>query len=254
MSDIYQIIVNNSYFGAIGTADFELLDDESLRLGDWLAEGMHGTMRYMERSKDIRHDLRALFPDVQSVIVTLTPYAKVEPHVPVIAAFAHNFEDYHREIKNRLHTLLHDIQAADPSIRGRVVVDSAPTFERAWAVRAGLGWIGRNSMLINPELGSYTLIGLLLINKKIGVKSERQPNRCPRECTLCRKTCPNGAIKSNHTIDARRCISYLTIENKETSDYPTHGHIFGCDRCIEVCPFNKHIETIAPVVTSASRH
>lgn len=247
MLNIDEIIVNCG-FGAVGVAPFEVLNREREQLAEWLDAGMHGAMGYMERSSKIRDDLRFVFPDVKSVIVTLTPYSRVEAHHPTVAAFAHNFRDYHVEIKNRLHQLLNELKNADPSIKGRVVVDSAPVFERAWAVRAGLGWIGRSSMLIHPSLGGYTLIGLLLINRAIEWSSDRVENSCPDGCTLCRDACPNRAIGDNCTIDARRCISYLTIESDSPPQYAVHGSIFGCDRCMEVCPFNSMIQSIKPTI------
>lgn len=248
MSDLNKIIVNSG-FGAVGTAPYEVLYDDRNRLKNWLLMNYHGSMSYMERSVDIRHDLRHLFADVRSVIVTLTPIKRVARHTPTIAAFAHNFPDYHVEIKNRLHSLLSELQKADQTIRGRAVVDSAPAFERAWAVRAGLGWIGRNSMLIHPELGSYTLIGLLLINREIdGEMPVVVENRCPDGCELCRRSCPNSAISDDRTIDARRCVSYMTCERAEIN-YPLHSHLLGCDRCTDVCPFNRAVPIMEPTVT-----
>lgn len=240
-------IIRSGDFDAIGVAPAELLVDEQTRLSKWLDQGMHGSMNYMERSVEIRHDPKALMPQVQSVIVTLSAYHRVTPHYPTIAAFAHCFKEYHPLIKNKLHALLGNIRQCDPTIRGRVVVDSAPTFERAWAVRAGLGWIGRSSMLINPTLGSYTIIGLLLIDKKVDWTTQIIKNGCPKSCNLCRNACPNGAINDNMTIDARRCISYLTIET-DNPHYPTHDNIFGCDRCIDICPYNRQNSAIEPTI------
>lgn len=247
MSDFQQIFLNSG-FAAVGVTSPQLPNSVTNRLRQWILDGHHGNMRYMERSIDSRADLTRIFADVKSVIVTLTPIKRIATHSPTIAAFAHNFTDYHLEIKNRLHLLLSDLQKVEPMIRGRAVVDSAPAFERALAVNAGLGWIGRNSMLIHPRFGSFTLIGLLLINKELPFNTNIVENLCIDGCTLCQDACPNGAIGNDCTIDARCCISYLTCEKSEPVAYPTHNHILGCDRCTEVCPHNNAVEIIEPSI------
>lgn len=224
-----------------------MLEQQRLHFHKWLDQGMDAGLSYLRNSINLRHDAHNVFPNVQSIIVTLTSIHKVEPHTPTIAAFAHNFSDYHHVIKERLNALLLSLQQADNTITGRAVVDSAPIFEKALAVRAGLGWIGRNSLLINPNLGSYTHIGLLLINRELSPNLNIIPNHCPAGCTLCRDACPNQAINNNRTIDCRRCIAAITIEKGE-AHHPTHNHIFGCDRCLEACPYNSKIEVREPTI------
>lgn len=242
-------IVHRSDFDAVGITTAEPLEQEQFFFRQWLNAGMDAGLSYLKNSIDLRHDARNIFPDVQSIIVTLTAIKRVAPHTPTIAAFAHNFGDYHHVIKERLNRLLRDLQQADSTITGRAVVDSAPIFEKALAVKAGLGWIGRNSLLINPTLGSYTHIGLLMINRPLPANLNIIPNRCSESCNLCRQACPNHAINDNRTIDCRRCIAALTIEKSETYP-PTHHHIFGCDRCMEACPYNRQMEVIEPTITN----
>lgn len=256
MSDLRQIIereYRTCGFSAVGTVAFALLDQERDRFGEWLAQGYGADMGYLERSAEYRHDLRRLFPDTQSVVVTLTSYHRpaeevAQPDgVPRIARFAWS-DDYHEIIKANLNRLLNAVRTYPEfeNVKGRAVVDSAPTFERAWAVRAGLGWIGRSSMLINPHLGSFTLVGLLLLDAPLAadfIEPAKIPNGCG-ECQKCVDACPTGAIVAPKTVDARRCISYQTIERKEQSiEDPFRealdGRIFGCDRCMEVCPYNN---------------
>lgn len=238
-------------FSAAGTVAFALLDEERERFAQWLSRGYAVDMEYLGRSAEYRHDLRRLFPEVRSVVVTLTSYRHppevCQPEgVPRIARFAWS-DDYHGVIKNNLRQLLEAIRGYDGfgQVKGRAVVDSAPAFERAWAVRAGLGWIGRSSMLVHPDLGSFTLIGLLLLDAPLPEDlplPEQVPNGCG-ECRRCMEACPTGAIVAPHTVDAGRCISYQTIERREgvAEEFRPilEGRIFGCDRCMEVCPYNN---------------
>lgn len=238
-------------FCAASVVPFDLLDDHQKYLAEWLDGGNHAGMSYMERSLPIRHDMRALFADVKSVVVTLTSYSPVANNGPRAAAFAQNFEDYHRTIKDRLHTLLALLRRDYPELRGRPVVDSAPTFERAWAVRAGLGWVGRSSMLINPRFGGYTLIGLLLLDNDFDLESKPLPEPLPDgcgACSCCRDSCPTGAILDNRTIDARLCMSYHTTQSREPippSISALQGdRLYGCDTCLEACPYNQKLKIL----------
>ena len=235
-------------FDAVGVAVCETLDEPTRRLKKWLADGLHGDMEYMARSADIRGDLSAVMPGARSVVVTLTSYRNTlsqPPGTPAIATFA-RAGDYHTVIKNRLHSLLEIIRREYPEVKGRAVVDSAPAFEREWAVRAGLGWIGRSSMLVNPVLGSYILIGLLLLDCDVVPSGSKIETACG-SCRRCIENCPTGAIISDRQVDARRCLSYQTIERKgavEKEFVPKlGGRIFGCDRCMEVCPYNINART-----------
>ncbi len=238
-------------FSAAGTVAFGLLDEERERFGGWLAAGYGAGLGYLERSAGYRHDLRRLFPAVRSVVVTLTSYrrpAGVEQAegVPRIARFAWG-EDYHEVLKRNLRRLAEAIRRYDGfgGVKGRAVVDSAPAFERAWAVRAGLGWIGRSSMLVHPRLGSMTLIGLLLLDAPLPEAFEppvQVPDGCGG-CGRCVEACPTGAIVAPRRVDAGRCIAYQTIERQGVVEEEIRpvlgGRIFGCDRCLEVCPYNN---------------
>lgn len=238
-------------FSAAGTVAFALLDEERERFAQWLSRGYAADMHYLGRSAEYRHDLRRLFPEVRSVVVTLTSYRRppevCQPEgVPHIARFAWS-DDYHEVIKSNLRRLLEAIRGYEgfASVTGRAVVDSAPAFERAWAVRAGLGWVGRSSMLIHPELGSFTLIGLLLLDAPLPdgfPLPEQVPDGCG-ECRRCMEACPTGAIVAPHTVNAGRCISYQTIERHDVVADELRPmlerRIFGCDRCMEVCPYNN---------------
>lgn len=254
MSALHEI-VENEYracgFSAAGTVAFALLETERDRFTGWLAEGYAADMGYLGRSVGYRHDLRRLFPEVRSVVATLTSYrrgpkVRQSEGTPRIARFAWS-DDYHDIIKSNLRQLLEAIRSYKgfELVKGRAVVDSAPAFERAWAVRAGLGWIGRSAMLIHPGLGSFTLIGLLLLDAPLP-KGFRIPERVADgcgNCSRCMEACPAGAIVSPRTVNAGHCLSYQTIERHgpvEDALRPVlEGRIFGCDRCLEVCPYNN---------------
>ncbi len=240
-------------FTAVGWVPFELQELERERLAGWIAAGRHGRMAYLERSLPHRHDARALFPEVQSVVAVLSSYKRTPDdearclHEPFVARYAWG-EDYHAWMKSRLRQMLRQLQQQNPAVRGRAVVDSAPTFERAWAVRAGLGWVGRSSLLIHPLYGSYTNLGLLLLNIPCPEPpADPVENRCGA-CRRCVEACPTGAICADSpTIDARRCIAYQTLSlsgGPEESFRPLlGGRIFGCDACLEACPYNEKAPT-----------
>lgn len=247
-------------FSAAGVVAYAPLEAERERFQRWLSAGYGADMGYLARSAAYRHDLRRLFPEVRSVVVTLTSYRRPpavrQPEgVPRIARFAWG-RDYHDLLKRNMRHLLDAIRRHEgfAAAKGRAVVDSAPAFERAWAVRAGLGWVGRSSMLVHPRLGSFTLIGLLLLDVPLPddyVPPVGVPNGCG-SCSRCMEACPTGAIVAPRTLDARRCLSYQTIERREAVEAEFRaalaGRIFGCDRCMEVCPYNNQAEMpLSPV-------
>lgn len=239
-------------FDAVGVAPYKLLWEPLERLRRWTEAGKHGQMEYMVRSLDKRHDLSFLMPGVRSVVVTLSlyrPSAAQSAQVPQVAAFAWG-DDYHYVIKDRLNRLLHRIQEHYPQVNGRAVVDSAPTFERHWAQIAGLGYIGRSSMLINETLGSYTIIGLLLLDTSIEAYDVPFDKNLCGTCRACIENCPTSAIGEDRTIDARRCLSYQTIELRGPATTSLQGHLFGCDECLQVCPHNRAApcRDIAPMI------
>jgi epoxyqueuosine reductase len=208
----------------------------------WLAKGYAGVMDYLERTAHLRINPEELLPDARSAIVVGLNYAPAElPNTGYrIARYALG-DDYHAVIREKLETLLGAIQAIEPSAQGRVCVDSAPVLERDLALLAGLGWYGKNTCLINTHRGSYFFLGVLLLTLELEYDSPAQGG-CGT-CRLCLDACPTGALVEPYQLDARKCISYLTIELRDS--IPTEHReamgewLFGCDICQEVCPFNR---------------
>lgn len=235
-------------FDACGIARADELTDDAQFLKSWLEKGMHAEMGYLERNFDKRTDPRKLVPGCKSVVVVLMNYFPVQKQnadAPQIANYAYSEIDYHFILKEKLLELELQISAefgedcfADDF--QHLFVDSAPVLERRWAERAGLGWIGKHTQLINPLLGSTTFIGVLMLNVETAYDSPIKP-RCGN-CTRCIDACPTQALKDG-SLDARKCISYLTIENK--NEIPTEFHsklsncVVGCDICADVCPWNN---------------
>ncbi len=207
----------------------------------WLQAGYAGTMDYMERTADLRTDPTKLLPTARSAVVVglnYTPPALPETDYR-IARYALG-EDYHTVIRQKLERLLNALQAIHPEVEGRICVDSAPVLERDLAWLAGLGWYGKNTCLINTHRGSYFFIGVVLLS--IELEYDHPVFGGCGNCRKCLDACPTGALVDAYQLDARRCISYLTIELKE--GIPTELRklmgewLFGCDICQEVCPFN----------------
>ena len=232
-------------FNACGVCPAHKLSENQPPFEEWISKGMHGEMQYMERNIDKRLDPTLLVPNAKSVISVLLNYFPGNPILsttaPKISRYALS-ADYHIIIKKMLWQLLDSLRADFGEINGRAFVDSAPVLERAWAQKAGLGWIGKNSMLISPKLGSYTFIGELILDVDIEPSRTSIPNRCG-SCTRCIDSCPTGAILAPQIIDAQKCISYLTIEKKSslttTEQESLNGWCFGCDICQEGCPWNS---------------
>ena len=218
-------------------------------LFDWLHEGRHGLMGYMERYQDLRVNPAVLEPGTQSVVVLTTNYASSSDRLPGglrVARYAHN-DDYHDVLRERMQELAAFIHAETGAAVGtRPAVDSAPLLERPLAAAAGLGWIGKHSLLLHRERGSWVILSELLVDLEIQAPTpEPYQARCG-SCTACIDACPTGAIISPFVVDARRCISYLTIELKGPIPRelrPKIGdHLFGCDICQDVCPWNRGVE------------
>lgn len=236
-------------FDACGIAKAEFLNEDAEFLKKWLSQNLHGEMSYLERNFEKRTDPRLIVEGCKSIIVTLLNYypsQKQTESAPKISKYAYSKIDYHTIIKEKLYLLEQKISEKygedcfNSKFQHRFV-DSAPVFERRWAERAGLGWIGRNKMLINPILGSFCFIGILMINKEL-YYDKPMKDGCGR-CTKCIDACPTQALVLNKGIDASKCISYQTIEKKgeiDTSIQPKlSGYVFGCDICNDVCPWNK---------------
>ncbi len=208
----------------------------------WIDNGTHGEMNYLERYDDLRADPRLLLPAAQSIIVCAASYhssLKMPSNVPQIASYALG-RDYHEVMRERLTKLAQFIKK-NWGGETRVCVDTAPIFEKYWATKAGIGFIGMNSLLIVPGAGSYVFIGEILTTLRFP-KDKPEKATCMR-CGACVKACPAQAIRKDGSVDARRCLSYLTIEYH--GDFPKGtnlgNRLYGCDTCQQVCPHNKDI-------------
>lgn len=233
-------------FDACGVARATALKTESANMERWLDEGHEGEMGYLTRNKEKRYDPRRLVEGTKSIVTVLYNYFPQQPlgdgeHYK-IAKYAYG-ADYHDVLKRKLRQLLETIETQTGRLEGvRVFVDSAPVLDRAWAVRCGLGFIGKNTTLIHPKKGSFFFIGHLFLPLDLTETGQDMTNRCGR-CTKCIDACPTGALESPFHIDARKCISYLTIEYKGSlaglDREKFKGWMYGCDICQDVCPYNK---------------
>jgi epoxyqueuosine reductase len=231
-----------------GISKAHFLAEEKDRLQNWLANKMHGEMTYMANHFDKRLDPRLLIENASSVISVLLNYFPAEkqsdPEAPVLSKYAFG-TDYHFVMKDKLGELLSYIQSEIAPCEGRCFVDSAPVLDRAWAARAGLGWIGKNTNLISPEHGSFFFIGELVIDLELPADDKVVRDHCGN-CTRCIDACPTKALVTPYVLDARRCISYQTIENHKEIDPELKGkfenRVFGCDICQDVCPWNLKSE------------
>ncbi|MDP2891012.1 MAG: tRNA epoxyqueuosine(34) reductase QueG [Bacteroidota bacterium] len=231
-----------------GISRAKFLDAEKDRLQNWLANEMHGEMNYMANNIEKRLDPRLLVENALSVISVLLNYfpaqKQTDPEAPVLSKYAFGI-DYHFVMKDKLGELLRFVQSKIAPCEGRCFVDSAPVLDRAWAARAGLGWIGKNTNLISPEHGSFFFIGELIIDLELPSDTKIVRDHCGN-CTRCIDACPTQAIVAPYILDARRCISYQTIENHGEIDPELKGkfqnRVFGCDICQDVCPWNLKSE------------
>ena len=227
-----------------GISSASFLADEKDRLTSWLQQEMHGEMAYMADHLDKRLDPQLLVENAKTVISVLLNYFPLEkqadPDAPILSKYAFG-TDYHFVMKDKLMELLRFIQSEISPCEGRCFVDSAPVLDRAWAARAGLGWIGKNTNLISTEHGSFFFIGELIIDLELSAGNKVVRNHCGN-CTRCIDACPTQALVAPYVLDARRCISYQTIENRDEIDPELKGkfenRVFGCDICQDVCPWN----------------
>ncbi|MDP1769469.1 MAG: tRNA epoxyqueuosine(34) reductase QueG [Nitrospirota bacterium] len=217
------------------------------RLSEWLRLGYYGTMAWMTRDPSRRSDPRLVLPGCKSMLSVGMNYytdnrANEQPGMGRIARYAWG-QDYHEVMSQRLAQLEAKIAALAPGVTTRTYVDTGPIMEKAWAQQAGLGWIGKHSNLVSAESGSWLLLGEILTTLELE-PDEPATDLCG-SCTLCIQACPTGAIVEPYVVDARLCISYLTIELRGDRDVIPNelasqmgNHIFGCDDCLDVCPFN----------------
>lgn len=232
-------------FDIVGVVPAMPLEEEAQRFGEWLQRGHHSTLSYLERNGEKRFDASKLVEGARSVVVCgvayLSEYSRGYPEWwrTKIASYALN-RDYHLTIKEMLVALAERLKEYAPELRFRAFTDSAPLAEKSYARRAGLGWIGRNSLLVTPEYGSMLLLGELVINETVDEYDAPKEYVGCGECKRCVDACPNGAILENRTINTRRCISCRTIEPMAEGDnIDLDGWIFGCDACQSVCPYNQ---------------
>ncbi|HZX75379.1 MAG TPA: tRNA epoxyqueuosine(34) reductase QueG [Cyclobacteriaceae bacterium] len=239
-------------FSFCGIAKAEFLKEEAPRLEEWLKRGYQGKMSYLENHFDKRLDPTLLVPGAKSVISLLYNYYPKKDFTETadlkIAKYAYS-EDYHFVIKDKLKLFLEKIQDEIGEVAGRAFVDSAPVHERAWAQKSGLGWIGKNSLLLNKSNGSFFFLAELIIDLELECDNPTK-DYCGT-CTACIDACPTDAITEPYVVDGSKCISYFTIELKDQIPKEVKGKfenwIFGCDICQDVCPWNRfstpHLET-----------
>jgi len=243
------IIKNEAFklgFEACGIAKAtQIPESESAYYNSWLENKFHAGMDYMTRNSEKRYDPRLLVEGCRSIIVVALNYEpakKQNPEAPQIAHFAYG-KDYHELIRSKLRTLLQRINNQGLLVHGRAFADSAPIAERYWASQAGLGWIGKNRHLIIPGKGSKFLLGELLVDVELDYDSPLK-NKCGK-CRRCLEYCPTKALNEALGLDTNLCLSYLTIEKQgpfnslESSLVAQNPYVFGCDRCQEVCPWNR---------------
>jgi epoxyqueuosine reductase len=244
-------------FQQVGITDIEL-DDAEIRLKEWLAKGYHGSMEWLAAHGNKRSRPAELLPDTVRVISVRMDYLpgdtqqiKIlkDPTKAYVSRYALG-RDYHKLIRKRLSLLAQKIDDALPEDypykgQNRAFVDSAPVMERPLAEKAGLGWTGKHTLIINSDAGSWFFLGEIFTFVPLPVDEPDQPNRCG-ECSACLKVCPTDAFPRPYELDARRCISYLTIENKgsipEEFREPMGNRVFGCDDCQAICPWNKYAQ------------
>ena len=245
ISNLIKEKANELGLSACAILPVSFLEEEKERFDNWLKENRHGEMGYMSNNKDKRLNPELLVEGSKTIIVVLQNYfpqeTQLDPEAPVISKYAYG-TDYHFVLKDKLRSLLKFIQELVPGCEGRPFVDSAPVLERAWARKAGLGWIGKNSNLISPETGSFFFIGELLINRELQYDDPKLVRDHCGKCTKCIDACPTNAIVADRVVDARLCISYQTIELRGELDESLKGQfenrVFGCDICQDVCPWN----------------
>ena len=232
-------------FDLCGVARTKVLSDNGRILEKWCEAGMNAGMSYLQRNIEKRINPGLLMPGAKSIVVTgLCYYSELkqrDPRAPVLSRYAYGL-NYHDVITPMLEKLLEFIRSLVPDCEGRVFCDSGPLLEKAWARQAGLGWQGRHSIMINEKIGSFFFIGSLVLNIELDYDTPFERDYCGN-CTECIDNCPTGAINDDHTIDARKCIANLTIENRgpipEEIIPRLEGRVYGCDTCQKVCPWNN---------------
>jgi epoxyqueuosine reductase len=231
-------------FSKIGFAKIEPIEREAHYFKEWLIQNHHGTMSWLEKSYSKRINPSTLLPEAKSVIVCALNYYHSQPDAHSSSGKISRYawgDDYHVVIKDKLNELWKWIIEKKPDSKGVINVDSGPVMEKVWAKRAGIGWQGKNTIILNREFGSWMFLGTIVTD--IEFEYDLPSDDLCGECTLCVKSCPTGALVDQYQLDANKCISYYTIEQREdvSKDISkTFGNwIFGCDICQDVCPWNQ---------------
>lgn len=243
--------------GAVRIGASDLTDEHAALFDSWIADGHQATMHYLEKNLPVRLDPQRRFPWARSIVAILVPYAPERPQAPAgalshaIARYALG-DDYHHVLDRILRAIE---EVVPPDVRTWRYVDTGPLSDRAAAAQAGLGWIGRNAMLIDEQIGSYFFIGTLLTSLENDIAAATVADRCGT-CTRCLDACPTAAILPNRTVASERCISYATIEHRGPlpESLPLAGNVFGCDICQEVCPWNGHPAEAHPAFTAREEY
>jgi epoxyqueuosine reductase len=237
-------------FQKVGIAAAAPLAEEGTRLIEWLALGCQGEMRWMERDPEMRSDPDRLFEGARSVVSVALNYYTLHEHdqdpgTGKVSRYAWG-DDYHDVVKAKLRDLLGRIEEIVPGANGKTCVDTSPIMDKAWAVRAGLGWLGKHTNVITTEMGSWVFLGEIILDVELEYDEERVEDHCGT-CTACLDACPTGAIVEPYVVDSNRCISYATIELR-SEELPgaisdnLEGWLYGCDICQDVCPWNRFQE------------
>lgn len=242
-SDYIKSLASGVGFDMCGIATCRKFDINEGAYMHWLASGYDSSLAYMRNHLDKRFDVRGLVDGAKSVVVCAVSYKSDisggygEEHNTKIASYACN-RDYHKSIKKMLQEMLRELQKHYPNLQGRAFTDSAPLLEKQYAVEAGLGWIGRQSLLVTPQYGSYVLLGELVLEDEVDIYDSPYAGVGCGECRRCIDACPNSAVVAPMTIDTAKCISCRTIESENDTNIELHGWIFGCDECQNCCPYN----------------
>lgn len=234
-------------FDPVGIVPATVLTAEGAHLREWLERNLHGRMDYLARHAEMRIDPDQLMPGTRSIVCVALNYYRPEKHsddpgIGRISRYAWG-DDYHDVLRDKLKQLLDWIRERAPEVEGRACVDSAPIMDKAWAVRAGLGWLGKHTNVITRRYGSWVFLGELLLSVELEYDNQIEPDHCGK-CTACLDACPTGALIAPYQLDATRCISYGTIELREESlPEPIASNlqnwVFGCDICQDVCPWSR---------------
>ncbi len=234
-------IASSVGFDACGISQIDSLEQDFSFFRQWLSQNAHAGMHYMENYQDKRYNPKLLMPEAKSMISVLLSY---HTEIPVenanVKVSKHALgKDYHHLVKEKLYAFIHILKEKYPQFEGIPYCDTAPVMDRAWAAKAGLGWIGKNTCLINEKHGSFCVIGEILCNAESSYDKAVE-NRCG-DCTLCLQKCPNQALEKPFFLNANKCTAYHTIENKSETlpeNINLKNYILGCDECQLTCPWN----------------